>query len=320
MSRLFVSVLLPVYNVQDYLQECLNSLFVQTYTNYEIVAVDDGSTDASSEILKANAEKHSCLHVVRQENKGLAGARNTALQYAKGDVIAFVDSDDFVSNDYLEKMVCTMLSTVSDVVVYGRYIYSDKMCVHQQRPGFSEQKLSKGDALRALNSYTSFDMSMCSKLIRKTLFEGLVFPEGKNSEDQFLCFRLLSSAEGVFYCDEPIYYYRHRFGSISRGSKVNVFPMEASQEQYEYLCGEGIALERAAAASCFFSAVAVFNAYAVRGMDIPTAPYRTIVETTRKHLASTLKNLDIPKYKKIQAVLFCFSKSLYKQVYLRRRA
>lgn len=319
MHHPFISVLVPVYNVEDCLQECLDSLRRQTYPNFEIVAVDDGSTDGSGDILRRNAEEDFRIRIISQDNKGLAGARNTAIRCANGDAIAFVDSDDFVDDDYLQKMVDTMVENGCDVVAFGGYIYTDKECRHQERPGFSGRVLSGREAVRALNSYTSFSMSMWGKLIEKSLFDGVVFPEGKNSEDQFVCFKLLLKAKSVLYVDDPIYYYRQRKGSISRGSKVNTWPIEASEEQYDLLKGEGPDLEKAAATSCYFSSVAVFNAYAVRGRDVPSDVAVRIEKNTKAHFSSTMANRDIPRYKKAQAVLFRVSKSAYKFIYLRRR-
>ena len=311
-----VSVLLPVYNVERYISACLNSVVDQTFKNLEIVIVDDGSTDNSWEICNQYAKRDSRIVLVSQVNKGLAGARNTALNHARGDCIAFIDSDDFVTLDYVEMLVDRMERFSADIVACGRWRYSEKGAVEEHRPAFSNNVMNGMDALRALNSYRSFDMSMCSKLVRRDLFEGERFPEGKLSEDQFVCYRLLAKAHSVYYDSRPLYYYRQRIGSISRNSKVNTYPIEASREQLRFLLDAYPELRYAGETSCLFSRVAVFNAFVIRGKSIPEDTKTKIDNNRLRYLAFALKNPDLSIKKKIQGIAFCLFRPLYKKIYL----
>lgn len=319
MSGPQISLVIPVYNVQDYLEECLDSVLLQDYENFEVVAVNDGSTDNSRKILDSYERSDSRIRVVDQRNKGLAGARNTGVAAARGDYIAFVDSDDYVTPDYLSAMAANAFAYDADISICGRAIDSNGSCVHHVRSGFSGRSLEPAEAFRALNSYSSFDMSMCGKLFKAGLFDGIEFPEGKNSEDQFVCYRLLLKANRVYYEDKPYYVYRHREGSISRGSRVNIFPIEASHEQLKYVEALYPELIYAAEASCFFSQVAVYNAYAIRNRDIPDEISEIILSEPKSYLSSVLGNSDIPKIKKIQALAYCFARSAYKCIYLSKR-
>ena len=141
MSGSLISLIIPVYNVQDYLEECLDSVLLQDYENFEVVAVNDGSTDNSREILENYERRDSRIRVIDQRNKGLAGARNTGVAAVCGDYIAFVDSDDYVTPKYLSAMAANAITHDTDVSICGRAIDSNGSCVHHVRSGFSGRPL-----------------------------------------------------------------------------------------------------------------------------------------------------------------------------------
>lgn len=314
-----VSVLIPVFNVEEYLQECLDSVSQQTFQDFEVILVNDGSTDSSPLICQNYASRDSRYSVINQENSGLASARNTALGSAVGEFVAFIDSDDFVDKDYLLKLLEICDTQGVDVAICGRWLFSDDICDRDSREAYASKPLNSEMALRALNSYSSFDMSMCSKLIRRSLFDDVAFPEGKLSEDQFVCFRVLDRANSAMYAPDPLYYYRQRPGSISRGNKVNVYPIEASDLQSAYFRVHHPELLPVAETSRFFSRVGVYNAHVKRGILLESSLGAEINKTTHRCLGSVLTNRDLPLLKKIQALLFCTCKSCYNKLYLSRR-
>lgn len=314
-----ISLIIPVYNVEDYLPDCLDSVLAQSYADFEVVAVNDGSTDRSREILADYAKKDSRIRIIDQANRGLAGARNTGVAAANGMYIAFVDSDDYIDSDYLSVMYSNANEFNADISISGRYIDCGGQSSHENRPAFTSKRLGPIEAARALNSYRSFDMSMHGKLFLASLFKGLAFPEGKNSEDQFMCYRLILRSNCSYYEDRPLYYYRHREGSISRSSRVNVFPIEASHEQLEYIRRYVPALTIVAETSCFFSQVAVYNAFAVRDLEMPNEIANVVLKEPKRFLGSVIRNEDIPGFKKIQAITYCFARPVYKAVYLAKK-
>lgn len=320
MGTPLISVVVPVYNVADYLPECLDSLLAQTYPFFEVVAVNDGSTDSSLAILERYSNQDPRITIVSQRNGGLAAARNTGVTNARGEYIAFVDSDDYVEELYLSSMLDNALKHNAEISICGRMIVVDGSETHELRLFCSNCEMGSEMALRALNSYRSYDMSMCGKLFKSSLFEGISFPEGKNSEDQFVCYKLLSKAAVIFYEDRPLYFYRHRAGSISRGSRVNIFPIEASHEQLWAIKDFAPKLVYAGETSCFFSQVAVFNAFAIRRQTLPKAIGDLIAREAPRYLNSVVKNPDLSLRKKIQAVVFVFMRPLYKAIYITRKA
>lgn len=314
-----ISLVIPVYNVKDYLGDCLDSLLAQTYQNFEIVIVDDASTDGSGEIARRYAEQHPLIRVVAHDrNRGLAAARNTGIASACGAYIAFVDSDDYVSPDYLSGLYGNAVAHGADISVCGRYLAFETQkglkLVEDAQTLFSRRRLSNLEGLRALNSYRAFDMSMCSKLIRKSLFEGIEFPEGKLCEDYFTCHKIVFKATCLYYDPTPLYYYRQRPGSISRGDKVNWAPMEASDEQLRFIMRECPELKWVGETSCAFARVSIINECARRGLETPRA--KEIKAYVRHTLLSVLRNGDIPSRKKAQALCFAISTNLYSKIFV----
>ena len=116
-----VSIGIPVYNVSEYLRQCLDSVLIQTFTDFEVILVDDGSTDDSFRICQEYISRDKRFKLIHQENKGLAGARNTCLRYMTGDFIAWLDSDDWLEDDYLEKLVNTQVKTGADIVCIKKH-------------------------------------------------------------------------------------------------------------------------------------------------------------------------------------------------------
>lgn len=315
-----ISVLVPVYNVEDYLNECLKSIAEQTMNDYEVIIVNDGSTDKSLEICESFKKHDSRIQIISQENRGLAGARNTAIRAAKGEYVAFVDSDDKLLPNYLEELYSLAMRESADVVACGRSLYySEDRVTEIKRPGFANKRMTNLQAIRALNSYRSFDMSMWGKLFRHTLFEGIEFPERKLSEDQFVCYKLLDKAKNTFYTEECLYLYRQREGSISRGSKVNEFPIEAAVEQRQYLMANHPQLKRVADTACVFSGVAVYNAYIRRGILPDISLKKIINQELHESLFSVIFNHDLSIKKKIQAIVFRYSKPVYHFIYSSNR-
>ena len=125
-QRPIISIIVPVYNTGKYLEKCLESIISQSLTNFEVICIDDGSTDNSYDILTTYKEKYNNFKIIYQENQGVAIARNNGLKYANGDYIIFIDSDDFITNDYLEKLYNESIITNADVVICNFYRYYDK--------------------------------------------------------------------------------------------------------------------------------------------------------------------------------------------------
>ena len=213
-----ISVIVPVYNVEAYVKECLDGLLAQTYPDFEIVAVDDGSTDNSGKILDDYAAKDSRIHVIHEENGGLAHARNAGIAAANGELIACVDGDDTVAPDFLEKLEKPFESGDYDVSVCDmEYHFEDGHTEESSGGSFSHTNARVYAKLVLINN------SACNKLYKKSLFDDLPFPDGKLYEDLATIPAIIYKAEEVIKVNAPLYYYRQRSGSIRHSLSDGIF-------------------------------------------------------------------------------------------------
>ena len=222
---MLVSVIVPVYNVAPYLREALDSVVNQTYKDLEIIIVDDGSTDGSTDICKEFADSDNRIKLIKQPNKGLSGARNTGLEIATGDLVAFVDSDDSISPLFVELLVSAMISSDSPIgVCRCSIIYSNGsmkgVAASSVFPTISKGVYERADALRLLVEET-MSVNVCHKIFRREFFSDVRFAEGHVYEDAFLCFKLFDKAERVVLVDESMYNYRRRPDSITASVSMN---------------------------------------------------------------------------------------------------
>ncbi len=217
-----ISVIVPVYQVKAYLPECVESLLGQTYKNLEIILVDDGSTDGSGELCEEYAKRDGRVRVVHQKNRGLSGARNTGLQSARGEYIAFVDSDDVVSELFVESLYALLKRQKADIAVCS--YEKSKTGVLRQSKGEREYSISSKKMLEEWHGERkAIETVVWNKLYHKSVFEkegnNIWFPEGKEHEDVYVSHLLVKNAERIAITDCKLYMYRIRKGSIT-GSKV----------------------------------------------------------------------------------------------------
>lgn len=214
MKNCKISIILPVYNVEAYLKPCLESLIAQNFENMEIIAVNDGSTDKSPEILKGFQTRFpEKIKVYTTENKGVSHARNYGFSMAEGEYVWFVDSDDFISPDACRLLYEKAERDKNDLVLFSHY-------EENQKTGEStlsalpckEQNFSVKAQPRQLALFSPYPWD---KLIKRTLFNGLSFPEGMRFEDLPVAFLLMTKAHSIGYIEKPVYTYRKRVGFLS---------------------------------------------------------------------------------------------------------
>ena len=222
MDNILISVIVPIYNVEDYLTRCLNSIINQTYHNLEIILVDDGSTDNSGLICDEYQKYDKRIKVIHQENGGLSFARNIGLDNALGDLISFVDGDDFIELTMLEELKKCMDITNSDISVCDFYNVYGSNKIRNTNNREEILILKNKDKFNALQSeYKSIYPSAWNKLYKKELFDNIRYPNGKIYEDSFIICDLLNKAKIVSYITKPLYNYVYRKDSISNNCSSN---------------------------------------------------------------------------------------------------
>ena len=206
-----LSVIIPVYNVYEYLNQCLDSIIAQDYDNYELILVDDGSTDGSGELCNQYAANYKNAVVYHKENGGLSSARNYGINRAEGSYLCFIDSDDWIKPTMLSILMNEAENNSADVVACGfiRY-YSDNDT--RDYSGNSKQKQIFSGLEAKTELYTNF--SACGKIYRRELFDHIRFPEGKLYEDARTMYLLALEVEKYVLLSYKGYYYRQRPSSI----------------------------------------------------------------------------------------------------------
>lgn len=225
-----VSVIIPVYNVEAYLERCISSVGNQTYQSIQLVLVDDGSTDRSGEICDAWAAKDSRVTVIHQENGGVSAARNTGLEKACGEYILWVDSDDYIAPDAVEKLINSALRTNADMVICDFVKGAEENhSFHNLQPQNSNV-IGREEALGRI--YTGSHNALryaapWAKLGRRALYQDIVYPQGKIFEDIYTTHKLLCRCERIAVLDEQLVYYFQRPDSIMN--------MSFSMKKLDYL-------------------------------------------------------------------------------------
>lgn len=214
-----ISVIVPVYKVEAYIHLCVDSLLSQTFTDYELILVDDGSPDHCGEICDEYATRDSRIHVIHQENGGLSAARNAGLDIAQGDYITFIDSDDVIYDRFLELLFNNAIEKDNDIVVC-QYMKFDKELEFHIDDDIEEDCISAIEACERIyymDGSNSFSFVItCGKLYRKELFQNIRFPIGRLHEDQFVTYKLMYAANRVGLIMAPLYGYRMNPDSIMR--------------------------------------------------------------------------------------------------------
>ena len=316
-----LTVVVPVYNVEKYLTKCVNSILSQTLPVDEIILVDDGSTDSSGGIADELAEKNELIKVIHQKNGGLAAARNSGIDAATKQYIAFVDSDDYIDPHMYEVLMQKLNQDDADMSICGVWYEQENGERYNPYPEDVEKLWNKKQALIELNSYQYFNMSFCDIVFKRELFEEsaygenqLRFPVGKISEDFYLMHRVVARANKITYTSKPFYHYVQRGNSISRNKKIQTAQMDASDRQLEFFKKWFPDLTFVGETACFFAYVSVYSAYCRTRRKCPDKLTKNIDKVCHRYLKSVLKNPYIPRAKKAQALAYCFSKPLYRAV------
>lgn len=230
-----ISIVIPVYKVEEYVNRCIDSILNQTYTNYELILVDDGSPDRSGEICDQYADRDQRIKVIHQKNQGPSAARNKGIDLAKGKYLMFVDADDYITPDCLQCMRNTADEFEAD------FVASDFMAIKEfgiptEIDADGEAKvLTPEQAIETMLLADQFDVSPWAKLYRAELFHGIRYPEGKIFEDLGTTYKLIARSKRPVYLPKKLYYYFLRQGSIMHDRQFDRKNMQGIEFNKEIL-------------------------------------------------------------------------------------
>lgn len=211
-----ISIIVPVYNVERYLDECVKSILNQTYRNLEIILIDDGSSDRCPEMCEAWAKKDPRITVIHKENGGSSSARNAGLDIARGDYIAFVDSDDYIDENMYTVLLQALQNAKTKIACCSAYHVLETG--HKIPPRYAVNRtLPVAAAIDAV--FFEEQTSSCDKLYARSLWESVRFPEGEVNEDVAVLVPVIAKASGMAWTKEILYNYRERQGSITNSCR-----------------------------------------------------------------------------------------------------
>lgn len=229
-----ISVIIPVYNVEKYLKRCIESVINQTIKDLEIILVDDGSTDSSGRICDEYAKKDKRIKVIHKENGGLSDARNAGLDIARGYYISFVDSDDYIDNNMIEKLYYGCTKNNTDIAI------CDKILELENGKKFKEKMYNNSCELNQKETYENillYSPSVWNKLFKRELFTDIRFPKGKLYEDIITTNKLIDKSNKTFYVEGTYYHYIQRQNSIvHKNFNINKLDyINNAKELYEFI-------------------------------------------------------------------------------------
>lgn len=208
MKKPVISVIVPIYNTEQYLRQCVDSILGQSYGELEVILVDDGSTDNCPEICEEYKRKDNRVHVIHKANGGQAGARNCGLDAANGDFISFVDSDDWIALNLYDTLVGALETFDADIACCGTtlvYMNGDSFT-----PPTESRMYHPKEALKDLLTTDMLRCEVTNKIFHRILFDKVRFPEGRIYEDQAVVFQLLGTGKITVHTGQAGYFYRRR--------------------------------------------------------------------------------------------------------------
>lgn len=217
-----ISVVVPAYNVEKYIEECITSICKQTYTNLEIIIVDDGSKDGTGKICDELAKIDDRILVIHKENGGLSDARNTGIEHATGKYLGFVDSDDYIIPTMYEMLYQKLKEEDADIT-QGRFVAfrtnGDFEEIEMKLPAglISPKKM----CLNLINAHCAETVVVWNKLYKKELFDQIRFPLGRIFEDEFIMHEVFLQCKKIYVLDEDIYFYRQNESSITHSYNIH---------------------------------------------------------------------------------------------------
>ena len=314
MDSTLVSVIIPVYNVEQFLNKCVESVLNQTYKNLEIILIDDGSTDESAEKCDILEKRDERIKVIHKPNGGLSDARNAGLNIATGKYYSFIDSDDFVTDDMIESMLNSAQNHSCEIAICNMIRYSEQSNVKPfYCPVDKEQVLMGNKKFLTLNQ-----PSVCNKLFKAELFEGIRFPKSKYYEDTFVYHELLYRSKNVVLTGKESYWYLERGNSIVGGEQYTdrYFDfIEAVNSRMEFLLQNQVQPYAQEACLSLYAAFSNAEKYIRKSMDNEKQFKKARQEFDRAYRYLMKCNRGITVKQKIRLVMLKYFPVLHSKIY-----
>lgn len=308
-----ISVIVPVYNVEQYLCKCVDSIINQTYKNIEILLIDDGSTDESGSICDMYSQKYDNIITYHKKNGGLSSARNYGIERASGEYIGFVDSDDYIHNEMYERLYSLLIENDADLSeCLLANVYNGKVRQNNEK-----------ERVLVVNSETAIDYALkaeianvvaVDKLYRRSLFDHIRYPEGKTIEDGFIIVEILSECSRIVISTEQMYYYVHRRGSITTDSfsAKDLDAIEAYEKNYSIVKEKYPAILDSARMRLCWAHFYVLDKIIYDDSEDNKDIKKRVISYLRSNFGFIKRNRQFTKGRKLATALLMLSPKLYK--------
>lgn len=314
-----ISVIVPVYNVEKYLERCVKSIVAQTYKDLEILLIDDGSTDKSGKMCDDFQQTDSRIKAFHKQNGGLSDARNYGIEHSAGEFISFVDSDDYIDEKMLETLHRLITENDADLAVCSAMDVFEGKEVTQVKE-IKEFNLNKVESYKYMLRGDGIP-SACNKLYKRQTVGNVRFPVGKLYEDGFFTPQILKKVEKTAVTSKPMYYYFRRADSITtkpfrKGDLDVIEAYDKCVKQVKELCPEALPYAEFRYRNAYFN---VLDKMLMRDDCKEIPEYKQVVKYLKKHTAQIVKDPGFGKMRKIAAVALKFSVPLYKKILLTKQ-
>ncbi|EGO6096531.1 glycosyltransferase, partial [Enterococcus faecalis] len=307
-----ISIIVPVYNVEKYLEKCVRSILAQTFTDFELILVDDGSPDSSGAMCDQFAKQDERVKVIHKENGGLSDARNAGIEIATGEYLGFIDSDDYIADDMYELLYTNIVKEDADLSICGIYdVYEGKEPVEKQQQYIVLDKVA---AMKMILEAKVVSVHAVNKLYKKEIFEDIRYPVGMITEDGAVILSILEHTEKIVIDTQQKYYYFHRANSISTNlfSKKDLDTINVWKENEKYILDRYPELSNVVHTRvCWANFIVLDKMVTSQLTEEEKIIQKEVISFLRKNFLFIMKNKYFTKARKIAMCALQFSKCAY---------
>jgi glycosyltransferase involved in cell wall biosynthesis len=311
-----ISIIVPVFNVERFIHSCIESILDQTFKDFELILVNDGSTDQSGDICDEYSNKDKRIIVIHKENGGQSSARNRGIDVAKGDYFGFIDSDDWIDKDMYKILYTKAIETEADITACNIIQYDKDATKHIYNNKTDDCLYDRNTAMNELYLNERLTFSPCNKLYKKKLFKDIRFKEGYILEDMDFAYRIIHQANSIYYKGTPFYNYRYNENSTMRKtfSKMRLDEFEVRKNMFSFYQKNYPSLSNELYAECFLTGLMLYiNIEKYYKNEINQ--YKYLIDIDRKIIKSLIFKNKYNRKKKVLLAIAMISPNILVKIY-----
>lgn len=310
-----ISIVVPVFKVEKYLDKCINSILNQTYKNIEVILVDDGSPDNCGKICDNYAKKDKRIKVIHKENGGLSDARNAGIDVANGEFISFIDSDDYIDAEYIELLYNTIKKDKTDIAISSHKVIYESGTILEKATN-EQSILNPEEVLKRILYDDGIDLSAWAKLYKIELFENIRYPKGRLFEDAATTYKLIDKSKKISINSKSTYNYIIRNNSITNKSFTpnKMHLITSTEEMCNYIKNKYPDLEKASNRRLMYAYLSTLSQLAMSDKKFPEEQ-KILVNYIKENGNDVLKDENVPKRDKLGIITIKFGFRFYKLIW-----